>query len=233
VEETLKKFFILILMAILFLLGCSSPPPSYAIITETVTATPPPTVTVTSVVTATPSPTAAATVTKTIIPTPTPTPTPTPIIVVIGSSKGNPVPMGQPLITPEGFEITVLGSLKGIQAWDIIYGANKYNDPPANGMQYVLIDVKVRNLTSKNEPSKINEYDFELVGSSNKIFSTLDKSSVLPDEGIGSRLDAELYRGGETSGNVHFYIPQNETGLTLIWYPAFNLNAKRMYLEVK
>lgn len=157
-----------------------------------------------------------------------PIPTSTPSV---GLSRNNPLPMGESLVTPEDIEITVLNSTKGDQAWEIIQKANQFNDPPANGMQYILITVKVKNISSQKEPWAYTDLYFELVGSSNKVFHTFDKSAVLPDEGMLSKLRAELYHGGEATGSLSFYIPQNETNLVLTWRGL--IETSRRFFEVK
>ena len=150
----------------------------------------------------------------------------------LGLSRDNPVPMGQSLVTPQGIELTMLNIIKGNAAWDIIHEANQFNDPPDAGMQYILITVKAKNVSSEEEPYLISDMDIGLVGSSNKVVYTFDRSVVLPDEGDLSELWVETYHGGEVIGSLHFYIPNNETNLVLIWDAGiFNKN-KRFY-EVK
>jgi hypothetical protein len=147
-------------------------------------------------------------------PVPT-TPSPTTTAVEIGNSRSNPVPVGHSLVT-EGAEVRVLQYISGDQAWDIAYRANSYNDPPANGMQYIIITVNVKNISSIEEPQWYSDIHFELVGSSNKLFQSFDKSLVLPDEGSLSGLNAKLFHGGEIIGSIHFYVPADETDLVLI-----------------
>jgi len=122
--------------------------------------------------------------------------------------------------------------IKGEAAWTIIQEANMFNDPPSEGMQYVIITIKAKNISSKDEPySLFWDLDLSLLGSSNKIFDTFDKSVVLPDEGELSDLEADLYHNGEDIGSLSFHIPENETNLLLI--ESFLLEDYELYFEVR
>jgi DMSO/TMAO reductase YedYZ molybdopterin-dependent catalytic subunit len=136
----------------------------------------------------------------------------------IGFNDGNPVPMGKSLITADGIEVTVLDVTDGYQAWQTLYTDNEFNLPPANNMQYVLITVDLKNISSQLEPWDYNfaYLDlFELAGNSNKTY-TPDQSVVLPEGSMG---DAKtiLNHGDEVSGTLAFYVPQNENNLVLKW----------------
>lgn len=150
----------------------------------------------------------------------------------LGQSRETQVPMGTSLITPEGFGITVLQLIKGDEARKIIADANPFNDPPSAGMQYAIISVKVKNVSASNGLVNVGEGDFALVGSSNKIFYTYDRTIVLPDEGILMGLSADLFLNGEQIGSLPFYIPENESNLTLIWKKSSN-QSNYQYFEAK
>jgi len=142
--------------------------------------------------------------------------------------------MRKSLVTPEGIEITVVDLIEGNRAWEIIHEANMFNDAPVVGMQYVIITVRVKNISSEEEPERVSAIDFELVGSSNKVFHSYERSVVLPREGSLSELWVELYHGGEETGSLHFYIPENETNLVLIWDFAFSFTGEnKRFFEVR
>ena len=60
--------------------------------------------------------------------------------------------MGKSLITSEGIEVAVLSVAEGYQAWQTLYTDNQFNTPPANNMQYVLITIDLKNISSQQEP---------------------------------------------------------------------------------
>ena len=128
-----------------------------------------------------------------------------------GKSRDNPVSFGTSFLTKEGFQIKVKQLTKGKEAWDILEEANQFNDPPESGMQYILITLSVKNISSKEEPSNISDSDFRYVGSSNKEIRGYDKSVVQPDDGIYQDLGGNLYHGGKITGSVAFYVPKNDT----------------------
>ena len=136
----------------------------------------------------------------------------------VGFSNGNPVPMGKSLITSEGIEVAVLSVADGYQAWQTLYTDNQFNTPPANNMQYVLITIDLKNISSQQEPWEFYfaYLDlFELTGNSNKTYRS-DQSVVLPEGGIGNAKTI-LNHGDEVSGTLAFYIPENENDLVLEW----------------
>jgi DMSO/TMAO reductase YedYZ molybdopterin-dependent catalytic subunit len=136
----------------------------------------------------------------------------------VGFSNRSPVPMGKSLITSEGIKVTVLDVTNGYQAWQTLYADNQFNPLPANNMQYVLITVDLKNISSQQDPW---EYYFayldlfELAGNSNKTY-TSDQSVVLPEGSIGNAKTI-LNHGDEVNGTLAFYIPENENGLVLQW----------------
>lgn len=149
-----------------------------------------------------------------------------------GLSRSNPVPMGKSLLTPEGIEVSVNKLTQGNAAWEIIENANQFNEAPDSDHKYALISVKVKNVSSKKNPITLSDTNFSLVGSSNKTFKTYDRSVVLPDDNDLKELFAELYHDGEATGTLHFYVPNNESNLVLVWDPGYPEQNKRFF-EVK
>jgi hypothetical protein len=131
------------------------------------------------------------------------------------------------LVTPAGFEITVVGG--EFDAWPLIQAENSFNDPPAPGNVMVLIRVRATYAVTKDETARISEGDFKLTGSLNRVYSPYEEGSscgVIPNE-----LQAELFSGGSTEGNVCFQVPASETGLILIAEPMFTFgeNERRFF----
>ena len=139
----------------------------------------------------------------------------------MGLSQRNPVPTGKSLVTSDGIKVTLVKVIEGVPAWNLLQAANQFNTPPDIDMQYVLITVTLKNISSPQEPWEyyfVYQDLFELVGSSNKIYHTTDQPVVLPDRGGSIGLAQTVLNHGDTaSGTISFYIPQNETSLVLIW----------------
>ena len=124
-----------------------------------------------------------------------PQPAPTQQTVSVGTKRSNPVPLGQSLVTPDGFEIKIIKTTEGSNAWNIIKEANMFNDPPSAGYKYVIVTYSIKNISAAGESKWISDSSFSLVGSSDRIFNTYDKSVVLPDEGEYRKFTETLYRG--------------------------------------
>lgn len=141
-----------------------------------------------------------------------------PVTPQIGT-RANPVPFGKPYLTKQGLEITAVELRDGGSAWSVIQEANRYNDEPGPNMKYVIVTFKVKNVSSPQEYVYVSDADFDLVGSSNVLFHTFDKGAVLEDEGRLSEFSETLYHGGSHTASAHFYVPQNETNMLLVWDP--------------
>jgi hypothetical protein len=133
----------------------------------------------------------------------------------VGLSRSNPVPRGSSLVTPDGIEITITNVITGDDAWEILDDASWLNDEPDTGYQYVIVTVKVRNV-SGDEPYSINYYDFSLIGNSNVEYNYNDNYAWLPDSGDLTELDTSLYIGGQCTGSIAFYLPEDETNVIMI-----------------
>lgn len=131
-------------------------------------------------------------------------------------TRTNPFPAGTPLETTRGIGIVVQSvDLNGDAA---IAGANRFNDPPAPGNRFVLVNVKVTN--SSDEPIvPWVSIDVEAIGSANQVRGSC--SAVTPDALFNA---PEIYPGGETSGNVCVEVPIAEIddgSLLLLVAPSF------------
>lgn len=136
-----------------------------------------------------------------------------------GFFPDRPIPQGQAAVNQDGIEITVLGYVIGDQAWSIIHDANPNNIPPAADAQYVLITVKIRNVSSNQQPYMFWGTYFDLVAGLTKVYRSQDINIniIQPASGQYQKLEASLNHGDEFTGSVYFYILKSETSLTLVW----------------
>lgn len=114
-------------------------------------------------------------------------------------TRANPFAVGAPLATTDGIGIVVQSvDLNGDAA---IASANRFNDPPAPGNRFVLVNMLITNNTDEPLTPWVT-IDVEGIGSANQVRGRC--SGVLP----ASLFDApEIYPGGETSGNVCVEVP--------------------------
>lgn len=135
-----------------------------------------------------------------------------------GMSRQNPIPAGQVVSAPN-WELQVLELKRGEEAWQMILAANQFNEPAAEGMEYLLVRVKARNISTVEEERSIGQADFSLTGSKYVKYSTA--YIVTPEPA----LDASLFPNGEAEGWIPLMAAQGETGLILIYDELMNLDS--------
>jgi len=89
----------------------------------------------------------------------------------IGLSEDDPVPYGEQAIAQD-WEIQILETIRGEEAWQLIEDANMFNDPAESGMEYVLVKIHIRYINTIDETVNINTYDFNIFGSKNVLYDT-------------------------------------------------------------
>lgn len=142
-------------------------------------------------------------------PTATAEPTSTPLPPPEGTSRGNPYPMDA-LVEAPNWDIQVLEVVRGEEAWAAIQAANQFNEPPPDGMQYVLVRLKAVSTHADAESHLISGSDFHLTGDR---FQRYRNASVVAPE---PELSGELFTGGETEGWIAFAVGQDEGQLMLV-----------------
>ena len=144
--------------------------------------------------------------------TPIPTVTPTPIQV--GSSRDNPIPLGESGTTYDDFMVSVVEAQKN--AHDIVVQANEnkhYYEEPRTGHVYIMVRIKVQNLSS--EPQKFDKwYRLCVVGPSQLEFPQCHTPAGIayfpyevPEEYDDDRL---MFQDGELEGNLCFTVKSSD-----------------------
>ena len=169
---------------------------------------------------ATPAPT------TTVPPTTTPAPTEPPATPAPGMGESNPFPRGETLISTDGFAITILDVFGGEAAWDIIRDADAATEAPEEGMQYLLVQVRVHNVSSKDNPQTLMAaVSFSYVGDASTIYFLDDRPVTLPSEGaykgFGTGGSVSLAHGAEETGYLSYYVPSTDTRMILIYGPTW------------
>ena len=168
--------------------------------------------------------TASKVVAKAGSPAPTPNPTPTPGILSTplpaGQSLDNPVAAGGVLHGSDGTEIVVTGVLD--DATDLVMETNQFNDPPEPGNRFYMAAVTV-SYVSGTDSLDVAESDYSLIGDNRIVYTPFEDScGVIPDE-----LDAELFPGGQTEGNICFQIESGDSNFVLIHRPGYRDENRR------
>lgn len=142
-------------------------------------------------------------------PPPTFTPTVEPTPIPVGLSRSNPLSRAEITVVPN-WEVQVLETIRGEAAWQAIQVANQFNEPPKEGMEYLLVRLRVKSTHDDSEEHPISGADFKVTG--DRLIEYFTASVVEPDP----ILDARLFSGGEAEGWSAYMIAQGEGNLILI-----------------
>jgi hypothetical protein len=123
-----------------------------------------------------------------------PTPTPAPL----GSSRENPIPLGQAALVSGSWRIQVLSTIPDATA--MVLAENQFNAPPAAGRQFFIARVQA---TYVGPGSATFDGSFRLraVGPSAVAYETFDLANncgVIPDP----MPEPDVFTGGTVAGNV-------------------------------
>ena len=131
-------------------------------------------------------------------------------------------------IISEDWEWSIVDVIRGDDAWKMVQEANQYNDPPAEGFEYIAIKIHVRYIGTEDGGASIDGLFFRTTGSANILH---DAPSVVDPS---PQLDIWLYPGGEYEGWVVVQASQGETNMVLIFEPfldIFGTNTRYVSLE--
>lgn len=130
-----------------------------------------------------------------------------------GGSRDNPLSINTPIkITMEygwwqeaEVELTITEVKRGGSAWNMIKGANMFNDKPAQGKEYLLAKIKIKVIETKDdEPYNVETSDFKMVSSKGVVY---DSPSIVEPE---PKLDGEVYSGGVIEGWESFEVDKSD-----------------------
>lgn len=148
-----------------------------------------------------------------------------PEVAAVGT-RDNPVPIGT-AATVGKWEITV--TAVNPNAADVVAAENQFNDPPAEGSNYVLISVKA---TYNGEDSGTFwvENSSKVLGTGGNTFD--DSCGVIPNPIMDA---GETFAGATIDANMCFSVETAQLdGATLIMEPSFSFgDDSRMFFALK
>lgn len=110
-------------------------------------------------------------------------------------------------------EITLLDLLRGDKAWSKIKAANSYNEPPAEGKEYIIAKFRIRVLDTENDkPVRISHSSFDIVRSDGTVYN-----DIFYIAGLNPNLSTDLYKGADYEGWTYFMVDINDTPLAAIF----------------
>jgi hypothetical protein len=144
----------------------------------------------------------------------------------LGESRSEPAPLGETVVS-EDWEITLLESLRGDEAWETVQTASRFNDEPDDGMEYVLVRLQARYIGSAKRYRGIGESHCKLSGESDELRDAPSLTDPQPAFG------ADLYPGGETAGWATFQAEEGEEDLVLVVTPPYESGRQARYLALE
>lgn len=142
----------------------------------------------------------------------------------LGATLEEPLPFGQ-TATGEDWQVIVLDVVQGENAFQTLLDVNQFNDPPPEGMAYVLVYLRVRYIGLEETEQLIRDSDFTLITNSGNEY---DSPSVVDPE---PELYYQLYAGGEAEGWIVLQAPADAKNLTLKFSPD-NSGANDRYFSL-
>lgn len=149
-------------------------------------------------------------------PTPEPTATPEPVAQVVGAGRQNPAPLNTEF-RGNKWAFSITNVIRGAEANALIADANMFNDPPAEGKEYVLVTVKVTNIATEDKAENVMLATYiRLTGSRNQQYTTA--GVVEP-----TQLEGDVFPNGSVEGQIAFEVPSDETNLIFVLNEGFSL----------
>ncbi|MDQ6419927.1 stalk domain-containing protein [Paenibacillus sp. LHD-117] len=132
----------------------------------------------------------------------------------VGFSRKNPAPLNTKVkFDYDEFsgkytaEATITESIRGEEAWEMVYDANMFNEAPPEGYEYLLVKINFKVLKNiiEDKAVQVSYYDFDLVSSSGKDYA---KESIVTPE---PEFNVSLYEGASDEGWAAYLVEKGDT----------------------
>ena len=144
--------------------------------------------------------------------------------------RAHPYPVHKSVVIPssDGWKLRVNKSVPN--ATQQVLDENMFNDKPAAGRQFFMINVKLT-YVGKGSSSPYSGLTLKALGRSNVAYDYSDDCGVTPNE-----LDdfKKVYSGGSISGNVCFSVKKSDvSSLLLLVEPGFSFDDTERFFRVR
>ncbi|QQK81376.1 DUF4352 domain-containing protein [Salicibibacter cibi] len=102
-------------------------------------------------------------------------------------------------------DVTLLDTIRGEEAWEMIEEADEYNEPPEDGMEYFIAYFDIDLNQIEEDPFNLSSFEFDLVSSEGNVYN--DDTYVT---GLDDPIDADLYEGAGSEGHVVFQVDEDD-----------------------
>jgi hypothetical protein len=143
-----------------------------------------------------------------------------------GTSRAAPAEF-EAMLFQDPWEFQVLEVIHGDEAYDLLMEANMFNDPPGEGLEYMLLEIWAQNLDTMEEAQTIDGSMFHVTADNNILYRY--PYVVEPDP----QFDARLYPGGEWTGWLGFEIGVGEENPMLVFGDVFDLDEAGRFVALE
>lgn len=145
----------------------------------------------------------------------------------IGLTRDQPAALSEQ-VTTDDWEISVVEVVRAEDAWNMIQEANKHNDPPKEGMEYVAVKLHVRYIGTEDISKRLMNFSFSATGSENVLYKYIYVSGPYPD------ISLSLFPGGSHEGWIVVQVAKGETGLLLVFQDLLSYDEENQrYLSLE
>lgn len=144
----------------------------------------------------------------------------------LGFDRNNPAPIGEHIVG-DTWEIWVIESFRGEEALARIKEANQFNEDPAAGMEYVLVNIGARNVKPDSGTDNVTGFEFKSTGDAGRVYDNPVIVALEP------RLDYDVYAGGEVTGWTVVQVAAGEQNIKLVYEPLFSITGDPRYFALE
>ena len=119
-----------------------------------------------------------------------------------GNDQEQPAMLGEPVVTPY-FAVEVVEVVRGDEATDLLMESDPFHAPPSDGLDDMLVNVRVTSRIAEDFPLLVSSLDYSIVGDGD--VAVLPSFSIVPHP----QLYALVYPAGTVEGWMSFQIQQN------------------------
>lgn len=143
----------------------------------------------------------------------------------IGYSRANPIPFAISSVSLNNWDVRVVEMIRGHDAWQLIHAANAYNQPAADGWEYLLVRFEIAN---KQEDPEKRSIGLHVTGNRLVTHFSFDAGVVAPSP----RLESTIPGGTVNVGWQAYQIRQNEGDLILIVDDVYAYDEPNRYVAL-
>ncbi len=145
----------------------------------------------------------------------------------VGAEQSQPAGIGQ-ITTSANWEVQLLQVVRGAEAWQRLLAANRFNNPPEEGFEFVLAQLRIRYIGSDEGPHHVNRHTHFAVR--NWHTEAWQRSTGIAPK---PELEAALFPGGEVVGWLPLPVALEDTDPILCFMPDGRITSSTRYFLLR